>query len=340
MNPDVEALDADVLMDFSERIATLPPADAEWVSRLFDECLRARLHEAELLAAAAERDDEATSALAARSTSAAAAEREAEEASGAVGEVAGSAESPSAPPPPARAALSADLAQLALDTAEWLKTLWQVGYMGAGSFPSAPRSAFPAIELEDVLMSSLFARIRQGKRPLPFPPPTRHGSPWHELLDGAGEAHAVHAELVIDDDGQPLAASIDACTDWRVVEALQPGSEYLVQHQGKGPLFRLRLSGAGESGADRGVRGEGGEGGEGGISATLQREPPRWCRVIALVERGGFRSFVLHWALADGGEQIVPLRAATWERAEFEAEYWIAARHPEMYGQIRFEHRE
>jgi hypothetical protein len=46
-----EALDAEELMGFSERIERLSPADAEWVTRLFDECLRARMHEAELLAA-------------------------------------------------------------------------------------------------------------------------------------------------------------------------------------------------------------------------------------------------------------------------------------------------
>lgn len=288
MNTDAEPLDAEVLMEYSERIAALPPDDASWVGRLFDECLRARLHEAELLAAAADED----------------------------GEVGATAEAPTSP---AGGALSEDLAQVALDTAEWLKTLWQVGYMGAGSFPSAPRSAFPSVELEDVLMSSLFARIRQGKRPLPFPPPTRNGSPWHELLDGESEAHVVDAEIVADEDGKPLAATIDACSDWRVVEELQPGSEYLLQHQGKGPLFRLQLATG---------------------TATLRREPPRWSRVIALVERGGFRSFVLYWGQEDGHEQSIPLRAATWERAQAEAEYWIAARHPEMYGQIRFERRE
>jgi hypothetical protein len=32
--------------------------------------------------------------------------------------------------------LDEHLAQLALDTAEWLKTLWNVGYMGAGNFRS------------------------------------------------------------------------------------------------------------------------------------------------------------------------------------------------------------
>ncbi|MBK1680296.1 hypothetical protein [Rhodocyclus tenuis] len=283
MNPDAEPLDAEVLMEFSERIAALPPAEAGWVGRLFDECLRARLHEAELLAASADESDEEQGL------------------------------------PAEHGALSEDLAQVALDTAEWLKTLWQVGYMGAGSFPSAPRSAFPTVELEDVLMSSLFARIRQGKRPLPFPPPTRNGSPWHELLEGESEAYVVDAEIVADADGKALVATIDACSDWRVVEELQPGSAYLLQHQGKGPLFRLHLAAG---------------------AATLRREPPRWSRVIALVERGGFRSFVLHWGQDDGREQTIPLRAATWERAESAAEYWIAARHPEMYGQIRFERRE
>lgn len=52
--------------------------------------------------------------------------------------------------------LESQLAQVALDAAEWLKTLWNVGYMGAGSFPSQPRSAFPLIELEDILKSALF----------------------------------------------------------------------------------------------------------------------------------------------------------------------------------------
>ena len=53
----------------------------------------------------------------------------------------------------------AQLAQVALDAAEWLKTLWDVGYMGASSFPAQPRSAFPLIELEDVLKSALFALL-------------------------------------------------------------------------------------------------------------------------------------------------------------------------------------
>ena len=43
-------LDADELMNLDERINTLPPADADWVRRLFQECLRARIHEAELAA--------------------------------------------------------------------------------------------------------------------------------------------------------------------------------------------------------------------------------------------------------------------------------------------------
>ena len=42
-------LDADELMNFGDRIDQLPAEDAEWVSSLFQECLRARMHEAELL---------------------------------------------------------------------------------------------------------------------------------------------------------------------------------------------------------------------------------------------------------------------------------------------------
>jgi hypothetical protein len=160
-----EPLDAEELMAFSERIDALVPADAEWVRRLFDECLRARMREADLLAAGA------------------------------------GAGAPAADTCNRVRQFDEQLAQVALDAAEWLKTLWDVGYMGAHSFPSQPRSAFPLIELEDVLKSALFARIREGKRPLPFPPPTRNGLPWHALVECDKDAtHEVDAEIVRDDE--------------------------------------------------------------------------------------------------------------------------------------------
>lgn len=275
-------LDADELMNFAERIDALAPADAEWVGRLFQECLRARLREADLLSQTLLAD-------------------------------------------PAHDGLEEQLAQIALDTAEWLKTLWTVGYMGAGSFPSEPRSAFPGITLEDVLNSALFARIRQGKRPLPFPPPTRNGSPWHELVEGPAETYTVDAEVVRDEQGQALAARIEGCADWHVIEEIAPAGEngetpndeYIVQHQGKGPLFQLRL---------------------GTFTAELRREPPRWTRTIRRQERGGLLSYTLDWwAKEAGATQHIPLRAATWERAESEAQHWIATRFPAMYGQVSFE---
>ena len=170
MHNEETPLDADELMNFAERIELLPPADAEWVASLFQECMRARMHEAELLAAQIEGLDV--------------------EASGQ------DAESP--------------LTQVALDTAEWLKTLWDVGYMGAGSFPAQPRSAFPLVEVEDVLKSALFARIREGKRPLPFPPPTRQGLPWHDLVERQGDVHCVEAEIVRDEQGLPIGAIVEA----------------------------------------------------------------------------------------------------------------------------------
>ncbi len=269
-------LDADELMNFAERIEQLPPAEAEWVEKLFQECLRARLHEAELLSGPT--------------------------ATGESGNDGGDFE--------------ARLAQVALDAAEWLKTLWNVGYMGAGSFPSQPRSAFPLIELEDVLKSALFARIREGKRPLPFPPPTRNGLPWHDLVEGVDDTYAVAAEVVLDDQGLAISAIIEACPDWYVVEEVVSAQEYIVQHRNKGPLFRLQLNNE---------------------AARLHREPPRWSRRIGLQERGGFRSYTLQWPKEDGSIHSVPLRATTWERAESEAGYWIATKHPEMYGQVSFE---
>ncbi len=275
MNDDVP-LDADELMNFVERIDQLPAADAKWVNALFQECLRARMHEAELMSAAADSGD-----------------------AGAPG-----------------TGSEAQLAQVTLDAAEWLKTMWNVGYMGAGSFPSQPRSAFPQIELEDVLKSALFARIREGKRPLPFPPPTRNGLPWHDLVDSREETHIVAAEIVLNEDGSVATAIIESCPDWHVVQEVARDQDYVVQHRRKGPLFRLHLD---------------------PMLASLRREAPRWIRQIRRQERGGFSSYTLEWLHEDGRLQSVPLRATTWERAESEAGYWIATTCPEMYGQVSFE---
>ena len=276
MHDETTPLDADELMILADRIDRLPPADAEWVGRLFQECLRARMHEAELL------ENHANEVAPAKND----------------GE------------------LDIPLAQLALDAAEWLKTLWDVGYMGAGSFPSKPRTAFPLIGLEDVLKSSLFARIRCGKRPLPFPPPTRKGLPWHDLVEGAVEAHGVDAEIVNDDHGVATGVIVEGCVEWLIVKEVAKDREYVIQHRGKGPLFRLQVD---------------------SFFSTLQRQPPHWERQIFFQERGGVRSFTLRWPKADGTTQDIPLRAATWERAESEADYWIATNNPEMYGQVRFE---
>ena len=267
-------LDADELMLMADRLEQLPGDAAEWVGRLFAECMRARMHEAELLSQIAPK-----------------------------GEQVGDQQ------------LEAQLAQVALDAAEWLKTLWDVGYMGAGSFPSQPRSAFPLIELEDVLKSALFARIRQGKRPLPFPPPTRHGLPWHELYVCGDEVQSVEAEIVRDGQRSPVGAIIEGCANWQVIDEVEIDRNYVVQHRGKGPYFRLQF----ESGV-----------------VTLRREMPHWKRMIHIQERGGIRSFTLTWPQDGGHTQEVPLRATTWERAETEADYWIAHHHPEMYGQVSF----
>jgi hypothetical protein len=285
-------MDADELMNLFDRVEHLPASEAEWVSRLLEECMRARMHEAELLSAAGDApgtDDCRNEAEQQRATHLA-------------------------------PHLAPHLAQLALDTAEWLKTLWNVGYMGAGGFPVQPRSSFPTIELEDVLKSALFARIRQGKRPLPFPPPTRQGSPWHELLESGDEIHTVDAEIVRetfpDGQGAAVGAIVEGCSDWRIVEEVRCAREYLIQHQGKGPIYRLRLD---------------------VFSAELRREAPLTTRRIYRQERGGFCSYSLEWPHEDGKVQWLTLRAATWERAESEAEHWIATKYPAMLGQIRFQ---
>ena len=119
-----------------------------------------------------------------------------------------------------------------------------------------------------------------------------------------------------DDEGRIAGVIIEGCVEWQAVEEVVRDGEYIVQHRGKGPLYRLRLD---------------------FLLATLRREPPRWTRVIRQQARGGFRSYMLEWP-DDGGQlRSEPLRAVTWERAESEADFWIATHYPEMYGQVSFD---
>ncbi len=209
--------------------------------------------------------------------------------------------------------LDADLTQVVLDAAEWLRTLWDVGYMGAATLPVPPRTHFPLIEVEDVTKSVLFTRIRHGKHPLPFPPPTRWGSPWHEVVESE-EAQSVDAEI-IEDEGRPAFAVIDGCNRWRIVRS--DGDGHVVQHAGKGPLYRLTPD---------------------PFLSTLQRLPPEaTCRIVVR-ERAGLRSYALEWRHADGRAEEIPLRAATRDGAEAAANAWIARNHPAHYGRIGFTH--
>lgn len=270
MSDSGSALDAEVLAALGERILELPDAHAAWVTQLFEECVRARLAEAEHLAG----EIDATQAA---------------------------------------QTIEQDLTQIVLDAAEWLRTLWEVGYMGGGRLPASPRSSFPQVEVEDVLKSALLARIRCGKRPLPFPPPTRHGVPWHEIVESA-EPVAVDATPVDDEGGRTIAFLIDGDPGWDVLATID-GAAFRVQHRGKGPCYRLRPDAGG---------------------GVLEREAPTLERTIGSRQRGNIRQYTLAWPLSHGGWRDIPLRAASPERALSEAEYWVAREHPELYGQIRF----
>ena len=61
MTDESTPLEPDELMNLFERIEQLPPRDAQWVGRLFEECLRARLHEAELAGMTSLGSDQRTS---------------------------------------------------------------------------------------------------------------------------------------------------------------------------------------------------------------------------------------------------------------------------------------
>lgn len=206
----------------------------------------------------------------------------------------------------------ADTAQIALDTADWLRTLWEVGYMGSEALPAPPRTDFPQINVEDIVKSALFARIRRGKRPLPFPPPTRHGMPWHEIVE-SDEVFDVRVEATRDN-----RAIVEGCAEWQIIAGA--ANNLVVQHRGKGPLYRLTLDRHGDG--------------------KLQRQPATLTRRIVRQERAGIVAWLLEWPREEGGVTQVPLRAANRERAENEAQRWVALRHPDLYGQIRYEHCE
>ena len=213
--------------------------------------------------------------------------------------------------------LNDQLTQVALDTAEWLKILWNVGYMGAGNFPTQPRTEFPLVELEDVLKSSLLARIRGGKKPLPFPPPTKNGLPWHDLLEDSQAEHAIEASLVKEDDGNVVGLIIEGCHYWDIIKEIEKNNEYIIQHKGKGPYYKICL---------------------GPTYASLKQEPPKWTCHIHFQERAGYNTYTLKWPKDDGSILDVTLRATNWTRADSEAEHWIALKYPDMYGQFKFEH--
>ncbi|HNG38352.1 MAG TPA: hypothetical protein PK981_04835, partial [Accumulibacter sp.] len=182
-------LDADDLAIFADRIEALPPETAEWVARLWREVLRLRTLETDMSIRSVDQTDT---------------EQVNDD------------------------DLDEHVAQVALDTAEWLKTLWNVGYMGAGRFRAEPQSTFPTIDLEDVRRSSLFARIRQGKHVLPFPPPTRQGLPWHELVEAPAVALQVNAEIIRDENGAPFGAIIEGCADWEILAEEKAHCEFIV----------------------------------------------------------------------------------------------------------------
>jgi hypothetical protein len=263
-------LDPEDLAALGERILELPQAHQKWVMRLYRECVRARLAEAEHLAAGLD-------------------------ASAQVQDIA------------------QDVAQIVLDASEWLRTLWEVGYMGGGRLPASPKSSFPQIEVEDILKSALLARIRSGRRPLPFPPPTRDGMPWHEIVEATDPA-IVDANAIVD-AGEVIAFSIAGDGGWEVVGPTADTNCHRVQHRGKGPIYCLKAE---------------------GTKWSLRREAPALERGIARRERAGLQHFVLLWPQEGGRLREIPLRAATRERAEVEAGNWVAREHPERYGQIRF----
>jgi len=77
--------------------------------------------------------------------------------------------------------------------------------------------------------SALFARLLEGKEPLPYPPPTSFSYPWYDIIETPGKYQVTLGGLVADananDTGEHLL--LNQCP-WTVVRHNEGGGRFLV----------------------------------------------------------------------------------------------------------------
>lgn len=108
-------------------------------------------------------------------------------------------------------------------TLKWINTALDAGYLFKGEHRLPDN--------DDVVHSSLLDRLVRGGEPLPFPPPTKNGYPWYELIDN-GQATVVSFSrerkepYVVRDDGMIVLEG--NCGPWNILE-IKPNGALLLE---------------------------------------------------------------------------------------------------------------
>jgi hypothetical protein len=72
--------------------------------------------------------------------------------------------------------------------------------------------------------SALFARLLEGKEPLPYPPPTSHSYPWYDIIETPGKYHVTIGGCLSAQDEEHIL--LNQCP-WTVVRKNEGASAFL-----------------------------------------------------------------------------------------------------------------
>ncbi|MBW8191354.1 hypothetical protein K0504_09920 [Neiella marina] len=141
----------------------------------------------------------------------------------------------------ANSRLTAPQRELVKKSALWIRTMTIAEVKEVGIDNVYLRD--PVISDADIDKSSLFARIRQGLKPLPNKPPTAFGQPWYDVIENDGEFLVkvdIPSSLCACGPGHASGQTItiNQCS-WPVIEVVAVRREYVVSWSGTNRSFKL-----------------------------------------------------------------------------------------------------
>ncbi|MBI1890852.1 MAG: hypothetical protein HYS18_09415 [Burkholderiales bacterium] len=72
--------------------------------------------------------------------------------------------------------------------------------------------------------SALFARLLEGKAPLPYPPPTTYSYPWYDIIEKPGKYHVSVSGVHVEDGHESI--ELNQCT-WPILRKSGGASDFL-----------------------------------------------------------------------------------------------------------------